>query len=372
MKRFIRPGHWIVLVVISLTLIPAQDSMAVSFTPIGVLPGNASNSRAWAISADGTTVVGSGGNLRAFKWTVQDGILALPRMSSFGTYFASGVSADGTVVTGGAAVIGVVAGTARWVGNSVELVTDTNNAPLSFTSLGLSDDGLTMVGSDTSSGTIEAAMYSQQEGLVTVNLFQTEARGVSGDGQVMVGISRGGLSDGRAFKWTRSDGLALLGDIPFGNQFTNARAASFDGSVIVGVMQFGKIEAFRWENGVMTGIGDLAGGVFRSEALGVSADGSVIVGAGFDENGVQAMVWDEVNQMRSIRDILTTNNIDLTGWQLQQAIGVSNDGTIIVGRGINPAGLSESWVVDLSVVVPEPTSVVLLAVGMAAILRRVA
>ena len=39
--------------------------------------------------------------------------------------------------------------------------------------------------------------------------------------------------------------------------------------------------------GVMSGLGDFAGGVFGSDAYGVSADGSVVVGFGKSESGGQ-------------------------------------------------------------------------------------
>ena len=51
--------------------------------------------------------------------------------------------------------------------------------------------------------------------------------------------------------------------------------------------------------------------------------------------------------------------IDLTGWLLLQATGISDDRSTIVGWGLNPAGNTEAWVA----VIPEPssTSIALLA-----------
>src|SRR5438876_4812270 len=60
-----------------------------------------------------------------------------------------------------------------------------------------------------------------------------------------------------------------------------ATAVSADGKVAVGLSTSAAGEqAFRWESGVMTGLGDLPGGDFSSAAYGVSADGSVVVGRG--------------------------------------------------------------------------------------------
>ncbi len=57
--------------------------------------------------------------------------------------------------------------------------------------------------------------------------------------------------------------------------------------------------------------------------------------------------------MRSLQDVLFAAGIDLTGWQLPRAYGVSADGTVIVGGGDNPAGNSESF----RAVVPEPSGI---------------
>ncbi|WP_231117108.1 autotransporter outer membrane beta-barrel domain-containing protein [Pseudodesulfovibrio alkaliphilus] len=42
--------------------------------------------------------------------------------------------------------------------------------------------------------------------------------------------------------------------------------------------------------------------------------------------------------MQSLKDILTANGVDLTGWTLTEATGVSGDGTTIVGIGTSPNG----------------------------------
>ena len=73
-----------------------------------------------------------------------------------------------------------------------------------------------------------------------------------------------------------------LGDLPAGRAFSQARGVSNDGSVVVGLASSASgDEAFRWTTGGgMVGLGDLAGGGFASDATGVSASGSVVVGTG--------------------------------------------------------------------------------------------
>jgi hypothetical protein len=39
--------------------------------------------------------------------------------------------------------------------------------------------------------------------------------------------------------------------------------------------------------------------------------------------------------------------LDLSGWTLYSATGISDDGKVIVGNGFNPMGLAEAWIADL-------------------------
>jgi len=50
-------------------------------------------------------------------------------------------------------------------------------------------------------------------------------------------------------------------------------------------------ETFRWENGIMVGLGDLSGGLLGSSAYGVSDDGSVVVGHSYGTQGDEAFRW---------------------------------------------------------------------------------
>jgi len=101
-----------------------------------------------------------------------------------------------------------------------------------------------------------------------------------------------------------------LGELPTGKIESEARAASGDGSVIVGdskvedpndTSQDAK-QASLWEDYVMTrrGFPADAAGPFESKATGVSGDGSVVVGESKTDAGKEPFVWAaESNQMRS-------------------------------------------------------------------------
>jgi probable HAF family extracellular repeat protein len=103
----------------------------------------------------------------------------------------------------------------------------------------------------------------------------------------------------------------------------------------------------------MRGLGDLPGGDFRSVALGVSADGSVVVGRGSSDAGQEAFIWDGARGMRNLQEVLVKDyglGAALAGWTLKSAKAISADGTSIVGYGINPAGQTEAW----RAVIPAP------------------
>jgi hypothetical protein len=71
----------------------------------------------------------------------------------------------------------------------------------------------------------------------------------------------------------------------------------------------------------------------------VSGDGSVIVGGG---DG--AMIWTADDGPRRLKDVLQDDfGLDLFGWTLTEARGISSDGSAIVGLGINPFGAQEAW-----------------------------
>jgi probable HAF family extracellular repeat protein len=155
-----------------------------------------------------------------------------------------------------------------------------------------------------------------------------------------------------------------LGDLPGGTDYSCAWGASGDGSVVVGWSSSASAdkEAFRWTSaGGMVGLGDLPGGKYYSLAYGVSGDGSVVVGGGYSASGYEAFIWDQTGGMQSLKDVLVNDyGLDLTGWTLLSAHGISDNGLTFVGYGYNPAGRCEAWVAT----VPVPGALTLGSIGL--------
>ena len=117
----------------------------------------------------------------------------------------------------------------------------------------------------------------------------SEARAVSADGSVVVGVAKNAAGQSRAFRWTRTGGMEDLGTL--GGSESAALDVSWDGSVVVGWAQdaAGRRWAFRWTRmDRMQDIGkiiSLSRGsevyklhAFESFAHAVSADGSKVIG----------------------------------------------------------------------------------------------
>jgi len=105
--------------------------------------------------------------------------------------------------------------------------------------------------------------------------------------------------------------------------------------------------------------GNSTGNNDLSSALAVSADGSTVVGA----DTIGAFIWDPTNGMRDLTQLLKGSGVDLSGWSLIAATGVSADGTAIVGSGTDPSGNNEAWLAILPI--PEPGTLLLLGSGIA-------
>jgi len=335
-----------------------------SFSGIGSLEGNGSSAR--AVSSDGTVVVGAStadGQDLAVRWTSAGGIIALGDLGP-GASRANAASTNGDVIVGRAF----------------------------------------------NGSTNEAFRWSASSGMVGLGLLSldgSEALGVSGDGSVVAGFDGvvgrgcstappGGVSDcppqlgtEQAFVWRAATGIQQLPRLP-NDPFARAHAVSADGSTVIGT-SFQYVESTISGPGVgifavdpvgastFWGADNLIGTIappparplgitannevyFDDQQIGpiegplrpigqfglvtaaVAADGATVVG----EDRAFATAAAFRGQLVHLKPLLVQFfGLDLTGWVLQEATGISADGLTIVGNGINPLGVQEGWIAQL-------------------------
>jgi probable HAF family extracellular repeat protein len=336
-----------------------------TFTPLGDLPGGSFESYASGVSADGSVVVGesrSASGFEAFRWTRADGMIGLGDLPG-GIYEseANDISADGSVIVGfSSSASGEEA--FRWTSNGgMVRLGDLPGGLFQSDAHGVSADGAIVVGIGNSASGLEAFRWTAGGGMVGLGdlpggIFQSTGEGISANGSVIVGVGNLDLESFlgvEAYRWTTGGGMVGLGDLPGGTFASAAYRVSADGSVVVGEGRSASgSEGFRWTaSGGMVGLGDLPGGPFESIAWDVSADGSVVVGVGnldLESFLGEAFRWTSDDGMQNLRELLIASGAtELTGWTLTHAQAVSADGHTIVGWGINPLGQSEAWLARL-------------------------
>jgi probable HAF family extracellular repeat protein len=342
----------------------AWPACVATFTPLGDLAGGTFASYANDVSADGNVVVGysfAASGYEAFRWTAETGIVSLGGPSTS----AAAVSADGRVVVGfhkdGAEAM-------RWTAETGIIgLGHLAQGSLASQAQDVSADGSVVVGYDASGG---AFRWTAETGMVGIG--GSAACCISADGQVIAGtISTFSTNEG--FRWTPDKGLVPLGDLPGGNDDTVVRGISDDGEIIVGTGRSGKepliTEAFRWTaKSGMVGLGALREDTFESTANDASLDGSIIVGDNIATSFVrdEAFIWSETGGMRSLQELLVNDygvGDSVNGWMLERAHAITPDGLTIVGFGTNPDGQEEAWRVQF--VIPEPPTFALLLIGFA-------
>lgn len=147
--------------------------------------------------------------------------------------------------------------------------------------------------------------------------------GLSGNGQVGVGLGWINAGTAHAIVWRAATGVTSLGS-SVNDRSTRANGTNFDGSVVVGWQD--AASGFRqgcvWVNGVQTLIA--LGSTPMSEAGACSASGDVVVGSGSSGNSFQAWRWTREGGVQNI------GPAPVSGWR-GAATSVSADGQTIVG-----------------------------------------
>jgi probable HAF family extracellular repeat protein len=340
--------------VLCLCSFAARPSSGASFTPLGFLGVDFGPSLALGVSADGSTVVGESNSpqgLQAFRWRPGEGMIGLGDIP--GGAFSSiayACSGDGSVVVGASedATSGEEGTPFRWTQQSGMVRLGSLGGPTSYgQARAITSDGSVIVGASQAQTGVFGFRWTPGSGMVSLGDFSggpalSRAYGVSADGNTIAGIGSRSSGFDQAFRWTPGGGLAGIGSN------NSALAITPDGLVIAGSDFQG---AYRWtQAGGFVHLGRTGGsGVQIVGAM--SADGNVIVGLD-DYNATQgtglAFIWDPVHGMRALAQVLMSDHqLDLQGMRVFFAEGVSADGKVIAGYGFDQRGEQEGWVANL-------------------------
>lgn len=347
----------------------SSSALAAEFQGLGFPPDADLYSRVRDISDDGTVVVGIAQNrywIPSFIWTEQNGMQVFgdpipglpPPWENYTISLAYNVSGDGNTVMGTVAFDFSDLNTpVTWSEQSGYTVLPLNHNLLRD----LSYNGEYVAAAHHTGLGTEAVRWSAAGGIEVLGSLTlpgysptSYAEAISADGSVVVGYGTI-ISDGRyvPFRWTEAGGMVSLGHLP-GETRSYARAVSADGNIVAG--ESGP-KIFRWTQAtgmVSLGTLEINNSLYSSStATDISNDGNTIVGSSYINFGggitrSYAIVWQATGGIRTLEDILVNDYaIDLQGWQLNYAVGVSADGLTIVGVGKNPSGVDEPWRIKL-------------------------
>lgn len=260
------------------------------------------------VSSDGRVIVGASsapGGSQAFRWTSDAGMVGLGDLPGGPVYsYGMGVSGDGTVVIGDSqSTNGFEA--IRWTSEAgMQGLGDLPGGTFHSLARGVSSDGSVIVGLGRSVDGFEAFRWTAADGMTGLGFLEggtprSNANAVSADGSTIVGAARPNVQTIEAIRWTNDLGLQELGFLP-GGDWSEARGVSGDGSMVVGTagspLGFEGLEAFVWtpESGMQRlievlvedyGLGDDLAGWRLHDAFDVSANGRYIVGTGRNPDG---------------------------------------------------------------------------------------
>jgi probable HAF family extracellular repeat protein len=370
-----------VITIIGVMTLQTIVGEAASFIGLGIPPG-ATRTGATAISDDGTVVVGftsvaptgTFSRLNAFRWSASSGFQVLGGLPG-GIQAGIPESVSNNSVIVGAVSTPVSGGKeARWTELTGWEILSANDATGSR-AFDVSADGVVIVGRIGFGQGAEAFRWTQASGMESLgNLpngggnYEREATAISADGNIIVGWAATNDIDPRtgvgveAFRWTANTGMVGLGHFP-GEVRSYANDISANGSVIVGESYFDYYttpnKGFRWTQ--ETGMVEIPrpNGFPTNYSFvpsAVSGNGSVILGRAREWDPIRgddlgdALIWDAVNGTRVLEEVLINDHglaHGLGGWTALEPTGVSADGRVIVGIGINPSGVGEAWVAHL-------------------------
>ncbi|HVH18171.1 MAG TPA: hypothetical protein VNF72_07720 [Myxococcota bacterium] len=194
--------------------------------------------------------------------------------------------------------------------------------------------------------------------LTTEDGFRADsAIAVSADGEVILGLGEDADGNSGRYLW-RAGEITWVAGLPGADPRDRSyvyMSISGDGTTVVDEDRFplpgpdGELRrAFRWRDGIAEPLGSLEGAPQpSSNASAVTANGEVIVGDAMGPDGYPiAMIWDPTHGMRSLESLLLELGVEVPeGKRLYSVDDISSDGRRILGS-VYP-GFYETFIVTL-------------------------
>lgn len=328
-------------------------SVAARFYELGSIEGR-SYSEPTGISAGGRVVVGyaddNEGMGHPFRQVRLGRLEAIPVTTSF---YGIGVSADGSVVVANSDSPGGYNRAFLWSRKTdvVYLSTDPN---LSFSAVGVSGNGAVVFGYLQDLANFEPGfmpdqpcLWSAKAGFQLLDnplLESSYPSAASYHGDVIVSGIPSGTGNFHACRWLRGGPVELLPD--FGTE-SYAYGLSADGRIAAGYSRGSDnvYRAVRWDDDSGMQLLDGNSAATASFALSVSADGSRIVGNfALAPNFESAFLWTAADGLRSLDQMFKAALP--RGWRFVTAAAISSDGRWIVGTAYSSRKGLRGYILD--------------------------
>jgi uncharacterized membrane protein len=326
------------LVIIALSLLMSFTTVNAQFFELG------SGFTATSASSDGSVVVGDNGG-QNFMWIEGSGVVLIGGVAPQNFGGRTDVSGDGRFIS--ATRINPNTNLGELSSYNVATQTWTSHGSLGSSSgssassaWGMSSDGNTIVGLGwVNAGSAHAIKWTAAGGIEdlgsSVSDRSTRANATNSDGTIIAGWQDASSGFRQGAIWT--NGVQSLITHSNGDRATEAGAISADGVWASGGQGFSNdYQAWKWSvaNGIID-IGPAPTSGWRGAATGLTADGSKTVGfyrpwpapATFG----RGFIHTDLGGMIDLTDLATTLGNDLQGAILALPLGISDDGSTVIG-----------------------------------------
>jgi uncharacterized membrane protein len=296
-------------------------------------------------SADGSVVVGYDAS-QHFMWTETTGVMLIGGSApGAGVGGQTAISADGSLIAGTrinpsnnlAELSSYDVGTGQWTSHGSLGSSSGNSASSAW---GISSDGETIVGLGwVNAGSAHGIRYTSAEGVVdlgsTVAGSSSRANTANDDGSIIGGWQDSSTGFRQGAIWT--NGVQALITHPNGDPATEVGTLSDDGVWAGGGSGFANnFQAWIWsQNTGIIDIGPAPTAGWRGAISGLNANGSVAVGfyrpfpapATFG----RGIYYTQAQGLLDLTDYAVSLGIDVQGAILALPLGLSDDGSTVVG-----------------------------------------